>query len=203
MSRFTLKSGFAALALIGALTATAHPGAAHAARSADAPVVAPAPVGDTGKECHVLRVELHGSLAAVGTCLDSQQPSAQSSAAPIQMRLLGQLQSGPRIRPHTVATDCTDVNDLAIYADAGQSGDRICFSGTGFVNLTDFLHGWGGIYGNWNDIASSWRAGIHFGTFYSDLNGEGRSYNFGRGSSGNFGDTVIGNDQLTSIKVGG
>jgi len=202
MVRFPLKSGLVGIALAGmfalmALPTMASSTAVHAAASGATPPV----VGDTGRDCHVLEVTLRGTLAPVGTCLDRTPPSVAGGLHVVSG--VSPLSTARSTRTRTVATDCTSQSDVFIYADANLSGDKICFMNTGFVNLIDYQHGWGGAYGTWNDIASSWSAHQWFGVFYSDVNGEGRLYQFARYSSGNLGDTAIGNDQLSSLRIGG
>lgn len=135
--------------------------------------------------CHVLEVTLHGNASPTAKC---SLVVASSSAA----------------TPYTLATTCASANDLKIYQDAFQksTGAVICFSGTGFINMTDYWINW---FQSWNDQASSWSSGKWQGAFYKDISGEGVSQNFNWFSTGEFDgqNGALPNDSLSSLKIDG
>ena len=108
--------------------------------------------------CRVLEVTLHGNVRPTIKCYVVATPFST-------------------ITPNTVATNCPSANDLKIYQDASQSssGAIICFTGTGFINMTDYRLN---LLQSWNDQASSWSSGKWQGVFYKDISGEGVSQNF-------------------------
>ncbi len=158
-----------------AVLATANPASAHPASATIHTS------GQTG--CHTTEVTLHGNAKPDVKCLDAQGGAS----------------------PDTVAENCGGhPNDLIVYQDANQksTGGVICFKGTGFVNMTDYIIN---PFVSWNDQASSWSSGIWYGTFYGDINGEGPSESFSYFSTGEFDgqDGRLRNDSLSSIRIDG
>ena len=153
-------------------------------------VVRAAPAGklDSGntQNCFVLQVTLHGSQPATSTCV------VQGKA---------QLTSGT-VQPTTYVTGCSNAA-LTIYADHNQSGWTICFIGDGFVNMTDYSGPAPFFAWNWNDNASSFRAGCASGTFYTDTNGNGGQSDFDPHQRGDFPFGNIWDDSLSSIQIYG
>ena len=135
--------------------------------------------------CRTLEVTLHGSDNPTLKCQD---------------RTVSRL----GVTPYTLATTCASANDLKIYQDAGQhsTGAVICFSGTGFINMTDYWVNW---FQSWNDQASSWSSGKWEGVFYKDISGEGVYQNFPWLETGEFDgqNGALPNDSLSSFKIDG
>lgn len=179
MLRRSLGTRLAGL-LAGLLVATSIPSMTYTARAAARPHDAPPAVGRAASYCHTLRVQLNGDQPATSTCLDPQP------------------QANGQVQPQTAQTSCAS-SDLHLWSDANYSGDLICFSGTGSVNLTDYGRGY---FGNWNDAASSYSTGQRCGTFYADINLAGVAQGFGPGQSGGFTNgTPVHNDQLSSLAI--
>lgn len=125
--------------------------------------------------CRVQLVTLHGKQKPTVTCMD-------------------------KVGPNTSNVDCNRVAVLKLYVDAYQQGSVICFTGNGFVNLTDYYYiGFLGIQYSWNDAASSYNAGDWAGKFYSDINGGGIVQRFTPYQRGEFDGNPMPNDSLSSL----
>lgn len=139
--------------------------------------------------CHTLYVRLNGSQPTVNRCLDGETPVDGST--------LG-------IGPDTYLDSGCNASALWIYADSNLSGDRICFRGSGSVNMGDYTYNCSGfLCYSWNDVASSYYSGCSGGTFYVDANTSGTSQPFGSYISHNF-DGQSGrlpNDTLSSLRL--
>ncbi len=178
MARVTLKSALVSGTLTLALLATAVPHVAHAAK----PEARRAVHWKVGLNCQVLRVRLNGNQPATADCLVQIQPGGQP-------------------QPLLDHRDPCAATDLHLYINSGESGSDICFYNTGFTNLTDWPY-YG--VGNWNDITSSWEAGVWYGHFYVDTNGGTPSMTYGAHSVGDFTNTTpVRNDQLSSLTIDG
>jgi hypothetical protein len=192
MTRTTLKSLGAALALVIALCATVLPSAAHGLSS---PAIAhPTQLNTTrtlvpiqGPSCRTVRVHLRGNQPPIATC--AERPHSTINA------------SGP-LTWEDLFCDGTDVH---LYTDASYAGYLICFYGNGFVNMTDFTYvDWFGIERSWNDTVTSWKAKSWFGRFYSDINGAGAyKLYFNALQQGNFINDTLPNDTLSSMCLDG
>jgi len=204
MTRLTRKSAVAGIALVGTLAVPSlfntAAMAAHTARHSHRGLP---PLGNNGQGCYVLRVQLRGDAAAIGTCLVTDAQHAQATLhSQGRVGLLDQPQSGESSRPATyVAAPCAST-DLHIFenSDYGATGATICFYDTGFVNLTDFYRD---PFNRWNDCATTWRANKWYGRFYSDTNGNGDNFTYHQFGSGDFGNTVVRNDRLSSLTIDG
>lgn len=138
------------------------------------------------------------------TCAD--QVAAQAMGHGIQ----GYVLDLPGMRPLNgpgYDNGCTNSqhNIIHLYADANGTGDSLCVYGnaSGWLNLYDVPHGFGGVYGTWNDIASSYTINGYtcVGVFAVNGNGGGTTYTFFAPESNNF-DGVGGrlpNDSLSSV----
>jgi hypothetical protein len=142
---------------------------------------------DAARNCHHVEVRLTNTSATL-TCVD---------------RLLA-----PESAPSGPGSDngCTNPvhNIIHLYADTNETGDSLCIYGTstGWLNLNTIPHGWLGIYGSWDNIASSYSINGRtcWGTFTDGNNGTGASQLFWAGSSGNFGSRgTLSNDTLSSV----
>ena len=106
------------------------------------------------QSCEHLLVHLRGNEPPLTTCLDAQHPKS-------------------------VSITCDDYS-LVLYWDANFSGATLCFSGSGWANLTDYCAPiyLGGCLQNWNDKTSSFESHDTPGTFYynTDLNGPALSF---------------------------
>lgn len=194
MRRFPALAILASIALGSAVTlAIASPAAAHGIGAPDKHLAStPTPSSPASTEshgCQKLYIQLNGSDPATVTCLDL--PAGSTG-----------------VHPNTGEVSCG--NSLNLFVDAYQSGDEICFGGTGFANLTDYQHchwvwfpagpRWQ-CFG-WNDDATSWASHSQTGKFYSDINGNGICASFGANGNGNFTWNPIPNDSLSSICIG-
>jgi hypothetical protein len=166
--------------------------------------------------CHHVEVHLSG-LTATLTCVDMVLPSGLSGLSAPRRAL-----DLPGLRPQRTALNlpgvmrlsapsydngCTQAahNIIHLYADANQTGDSLCVYGNsmGYLNLDTVPHGWGGIYGNWNDIASSYliNGTTCWGIFAENDNGVQPIYGFMAPEVHNF-DHLGGrlnNDSLSSV----
>ncbi|HEX4206460.1 MAG TPA: hypothetical protein VHZ51_20125 [Ktedonobacteraceae bacterium] len=88
--------------------------------------------------------------------------------------------------PFTYTTGCSS-SALAIETtDGSYQGHYLCFLGTGFVNLTDYIYIWPF---SWNDLADYAGTGCNYGVFYQDINGNGSQEDFNPGHQIFFGST--------------
>lgn len=170
-------------------TAMALPATANSAgTSANHRAFAAAAVTDSHR-CQRLYVHLNGNSPATVSCLDTPPASAG-------------------VQPNSDTAPCGDT--LNIFVDAYQSGDEICFGGSGFANLTGYQHchwvwyPWGPTFQcfPWNDDATSWASHNQTGKFYGDTNGNGICASYGANGNGNFTSNPIPNDSLSSICIG-
>jgi len=148
--------------------------------------------------CNAAVVHLNGTQVPTITC---PKPASAGSVGGGKMSAS---------LPNIGADDnCNQAGELRIWWDESYSGWEICFTGTGFTNMTDYC-AWGWLYGeygcwNWNDSATSYRAECTDGHFYTDTNGNGSydyfslnssNYLFGTGNMSN-----VPNDSLSSIQI--
>jgi hypothetical protein len=143
--------------------------------------------GGSQTACHTLYIHLNGSLPATATCLDREAQLAGVTPGPL-----------------TSLDGTCNSAALWIYSDTNYSGSRICFRGSGSVNMGDYTYNCSfGLCYSWNDVASSYWAGCSGGTFYQDTNDSGTAQNFGYieknlfdGQGGR-----LSNDSLSSVKL--
>jgi hypothetical protein len=111
--------------------------------------------------CEHLLVHLRGSASPLTTCLDSV-PASNSVR-----------------HPASISITCDDYS-LVLYWDANFSGPTLCFSGSGWANLTDYCAPiyLGGCLQNWNDKTSSFISHDTPGAFYKDINLQNYMFNF-------------------------
>jgi hypothetical protein len=89
-----------------------------------------------------------------------------------------------------------------LYWNANRSGYKICFIGSGFVNLTNYWSPCGIITcSSWNDQASSFYTGCSPVTFWTNINAEGGNAEALPYTYGNFPDQGVGNDTLSSLEL--
>ncbi|GCF11349.1 hypothetical protein KDI_49130 [Dictyobacter arantiisoli] len=117
------------------------------------------------EHCAVELVHLNGSNAPTVECLRPEKTAGQ-------------------IIPNTYGTDCTS-QALLLQAQDNNGTLQICFLGTGFINLTDYT--WRFWPNTWNDRPTYYQSGCTRGIFYSDINGQGSTQNFGQYESGSLG----------------
>lgn len=116
--------------------------------------------------CAVTMVYLHGANPPTTTCLKQSQSSGL-------------------ITPDTYGSDCS--NQTLALRSTDQYGDQyLCFLGTGFVNLTDYVWRTWWPYSTWNDAADWYGTGCNTGVFFADVNGNGTRQTFGPGRQVNF-----------------
>lgn len=89
----------------------------------------------------------------------------------------------PRPSPYIATTQCSNRALALRGATIGQGDQYLCFIGTGFVNLTDFIRNFPQ---TWNDFANWYGPGCNYGVFYIDTNGNGTHQNFIAGTAFNF-----------------
>jgi AMP-binding enzyme C-terminal domain len=162
--------------------------------------------------------EVHLSgLTATLTCVDMVLPSGLSGlSAPRRALHLPGLSSQRsalnlpgvmRLSGPSYDNGCTQAahNIIHLYADANETGDSLCVYGNsvGWLNLYNVPHGFDGIYGTWNDIASCYliNGSTCWGTFAVNGNGGGTTYFFFAPEVNNF-DGIGGrlpNDSLSSV----
>ena len=168
--------GFVALTSVNALPAGAHTISPLSKQHALSTTV------NSGTQCSRLLVHLNGSNPATKTCLDKKDSKGRSI-------------------PNTYVSQCTS-ETVIIYADSNYSGWTICFYGEGFANMTDYCGpAPEGCFWNWNDQASSYKTGCYVTYFYADINTQGTNFYKIDHRQGNFSDTNIGNDALSSVDL--
>lgn len=198
MARFTLKSTFIGVALVSALAGPLTPGATEAARAPHSSAAATPSVAnpDEGKDCHSLSIHLNGDQPVVLYCPEKHGkagPSALSDAylrsrLPTGLGFQIQPASLPGVSPR-IGWDSSCSHDYVhIWSDSNHTGDSVYFCGAGSVNMDQVLRGWGGIYGNWDRIASSYEINNAYctGRFWDGQFETGQRQNFGPGNTGNF-----------------
>jgi hypothetical protein len=110
----------------------------------------PRPHNQSG--CAHLLVHLQGSKSAITTCLDATTSSSS-------------------VTPFTSTVGCMN-NTLELDTFTALATESICFIGTGYANMSDYIGPWYATF-NWNDAALNYKTGCNSGTFYSDSNGNG------------------------------
>lgn len=137
-----------------------------------------------GPVCHHLQVHLQGKQTRTTKCLDSLVHT--------------------NVTPLIGVSGCGS-DSLILYWDGNQSGDTVCFNGSGSTDLTSYCGPWdkGGCLVTWNDQASSFHAHDITGTLYSDIGDNGRAENFSASESNNlYGNSYsVGNDAVSSLAV--
>lgn len=215
MTRFTLKSTLVGIAIVGALAGSLAPGAAQAARithptgSLNPGVANP----DEGKDCHSLSVHLNGDQPAVLYCAEKHVKTGQSVSSGAYLRsrlpasLIFQMQPAllPGARPQIGWDSSCNHDYVHIWSDANHTGDNVYFCGPGSVNMSSVQRGWLGIYGSWDNIASSYEINSAYctGTFWDGQNESGQRQNFGPGNTANFDGNygTLYNDTLSSLTL--
>lgn len=131
------------------------------------------------KPCRIVLVHLNGNNPSSQTCIDS---------------------STEKTNPNLSNGDCGNTTNL--FVDAYQQGAEICFSGTGFANLTDYS--WCDFFFcySWNDTATSFATHTQPATFYIDINGGGLDASYGSNRLGNFTSNPMPNDAVSSVCAG-
>lgn len=179
MARYTLRFALTTIAAVSVLAVGMLPGVTHAAD----PLATPTPTLRTGAKCLVLRVQLNSDQPAVATCLQMAPASGQAPTLP---------------GPDTSQSSCAST-DVQLFQDNTFQGSKICFTGRGFVNLTDYWINYP--FTSWNDQASSFTPGNWNGKFYWGTNSSPPSWSFQSSfGGGNF--TGAWNDQVSSLCIG-
>ena len=119
----------------------------------------------TKNYCVVQMVHLNGKNPPTTTCLRQSVPPGQVILA--------------------AGSDCS--SSTLTLGGADLYGDlELCFLGTGFVNLTDYVWRVPLVGGTWDNRAQWYSTGCNSGTFYADINGSGTLQKFGTGEEANF-----------------
>jgi hypothetical protein len=114
--------------------------------------------------CSIELVHLHGSNPPDITCLKREGSSG-------------------KISPNTYGSDCSSTT-LELYGSDVLGTLTLCFLGTGFINLTDYI--WRFWPQTWNDKAYHYRTGCNYGTFFADTNGAGTQQGFNPNQNADF-----------------
>jgi hypothetical protein len=130
-------------------------------------------------DCAVLRVHLNGDRPATHTCLATAAAGQGTVTAGIS------------------STNYCLANDLQIYQDYYHGGKRLCFYGSGSVNLKDYGLGW---FSSWSDKMSSYKTGSYCGIFWQDSNQSGFQLRFYAQQNVLYTEPLW-NDRVSSISV--
>ncbi len=137
-----------------------RPQVAHAAAMRAHAAAVPKLASDN--PCHTTKVVLNGNNPPSISCADSADSTAATSGG---------------VNPAKVTVTGCNTGDLFVYDGYNHSGDKVCFSGDGSVDLTNIP--WGLCCSqSWNDRAESYTAGTQSGKFYTDTGDAGTHWIF-------------------------
>lgn len=130
-----------------------------------------APVGLSGIHLHAAHAMAMHGLSSGNSCHTTKVVLNENNPPSISC-----VDSAAGAGPDTSQTGCNN-GDLFVYDSPSGGGNRVCFSGSGSVDLNRIP--WGlCCNADWNDRAESYSAGNQSGKFYYDTGDSGQHWIF-------------------------